>query len=436
MTKFQSILAASLLVGLTFTLSGCPDTPLLPGQETETNTGLTQDANGDPLDFTKLSEQEAANYSDIAVGPDGTLHALFTEQSKSLMRPQVYYRASRDGGQSWSETRNLLAEDPVSQAGFIRIAVDGEGRVYAFWKTYKGFDMVDPSGGNAGTLMLRVLENGSWSAASTLGTPGQVVSWFPATAPDGRLHLVWNETIQQLDGDYASDWEAGRIRQASLQGPSLEAVRDIHRAKAVQLGSSNVYYYDGYKGLSGYVDERGAAHFSALKMPAGEKGTPTSPIEVVHFDGNAERTVMPVAALEAVLKPITRTPPQLLRDAQGREHLLVLRQNADRPALLDIDPASPESPTTIYQLGSSKGDIRGFQVTQSRDGQLAALIGLHDTGKSDARHDLYVARLGNSGWGTALNLTDNVARADFVQTRTSGSTSFSQLTAYSAKYAA
>lgn len=420
-----------LLGALAF--AGCDE--VVPNQPQTPDGGAVQDAEGRPLTFPQLSSQDEAQYADMVVGADGTLHAIYQDKSKQHDRPQVYHRASTDGGATWSEEVNLLEDDLTSQAGFVRAAVDGAGRVYALWKTYKGFDSVDASGGNAGTVAYRALENGQWGPITTVGPIDQVMGWFPDTAPDGTLHLVWSETLPREGGSFTPDWQAGRIKQATLSGAAVGEARVVFEAPPQRVGDSPVVNYDGYRGLQGYVDAAGTAHFVALKtVTRPEVGAPSDLVDVVHFDGARETPLLKVATLEAVgAAPIRWSPPVLLQDAAGQEHLVVLDQGRAPAAVLAYAPPSAEAPKVIYQPQDAKGEIRGMRAYQGPEGRIAAIVSAKD---GVDHHDALVARFDGTQWGQPINVTNNQAREAFWTKNTDVDTDFSELKVYSAQMGA
>lgn len=430
--RFSAVFGA-VLVSATLAVAGCETgTPAQPNQPGQAALG----ADGKPVDFTKLAEDVESKYVDLAIDGAGTLHMIYQAQHKKTYKPHVFYRASTDGGANWSAPVDLMEEDTTTQAGFIRLAVDGQGDVYAFWKTYDGFDVVDPSGGENGTLTYRALSGGRWGAPVVLGEPDQVVGFFPAVAPGGRLHVVWSEPLKDGNGYFAPYWEAGRVRQAEITAGVPAAARDILQAPPVQLESSNVFKSNGYRGMSGYIDAQGRAHFVALKAIAdATAGSDSTPKEVVYWNGAAETTLMPAARLEAVSQKPTSHPPTLLRDGAGRDHVLVLNQQLERPALLDYDPAAPTTPTTVVQLQNASGNIRGFQAHE-RAGAIAVTLAMHDTPRADAKHDLVALAYAGGKWGAPVNVTNNAARAEFVSKATSAVTTYSKLETHSALYGA
>jgi hypothetical protein len=205
----------------------------------------------------------------------------------------------------------------------------------------------------------------------------------------------------------------------------------------VRLGTSSVVNFHGYRGLRGYVDAAGVAHFTALKSIATpEEGAKTEPVSVVHWDGTTETSLLEVAKLEAILQKQTAHPPTLWLDAAGQEHLTVVNQFLTRPAVEDYAPPTSQTPTLVYQLSGEKGHIRGVQVQPGVGGRAIAMLAMHDTGKADARHDMWAAAFDGRRWTAPVNVTNNEARVAFADAQTSANTSYSTLTTYSAQYGA
>ena len=78
----------------------------------------------------------SADYARLAIGPDGTLHVVWTE----FLLPQgwppmgIYYAQSTDDGATWSRATELAGENNVQ----ANIAVDSAGRVHVAWNGVVG----------------------------------------------------------------------------------------------------------------------------------------------------------------------------------------------------------------------------------------------------------------------------------------------------------
>jgi hypothetical protein len=78
----------------------------------------------------------SAEYARMAVGPDGTLHVVWSE----FMLPEgwpptgVYYAQSKDGGESWSMPVEIAGDDYDQ----ITVAVAPDGRVHVAWNGMVG----------------------------------------------------------------------------------------------------------------------------------------------------------------------------------------------------------------------------------------------------------------------------------------------------------
>lgn len=88
----------------------------------------------------RLSGFGHAYFPDIAVGPDGTVHAVWTESAGNKASPDcplgdcadIFYRQSADGGVRWSPPVNLSR----SEVGTMKVHVraDRRGWVHVFWE--------------------------------------------------------------------------------------------------------------------------------------------------------------------------------------------------------------------------------------------------------------------------------------------------------------
>jgi hypothetical protein len=160
----------------------------------------------------------------------------------------------------------------------------------------------------------------------------------------------------------------------------------------------------------------------------------------VVWNGMAWSTVLDAKKLEGVNDKVTTSPPVLWRDAQGRDHLLVLNQGLDKPALLDYSPVEAKTaPTTVYQIKAAKstyGQIFGFQAFPAADGKLTAFLEARDSDAAIFPFDLSAIPFDGGRWQAPINVTGNEARAQFASKAITFNTSANKLTTYSAKYGA
>lgn len=363
------------------------------------------DAPGNELTaFTELSELDNARYADTAIDAQGTIHVIFSEVPQGG-KATVFYRASRDGGKTWSETFTLSDLDRSKAAGVPHLAIDGQGRVYAAWKAMTESDTQDSIRGGAygAPLVYRVLENGSWSDLQTIDSNGLVRGWFLSTDPKGQTHAVWVENGIADDG--YKTISASRFAQASLTGTEVGPERELYAPGPTRPDDpGHIWYLPNYGGLRGYVDAEGTAHWTAFKVPA-EKAEEDS--LVVHWDGTQEREVQRYADYATFVGPYYN-PPELLRDAQGQDHILLQDVKAPRHALLDINP-STGARGTAYAT-PPKSELKTFQIVRGKAGEVAALLSFKDATAPKPTFGLYVSRLVNGAWTEPIDVTGNAAR--------------------------
>lgn len=399
--------ALALAAVLPLALSGCPDLSMGPDPATgAAEQGLSRD-------LTLLSEHDAANWSDLAVGTDGTLHAVFQDTPKGGVAG-IYHRASSDGGASWSAPHRLNERD--HHAGVPRVAVDGQGRLYAFWK-----DMSAHEGGwmAAGTgdslaggpygrpLMARVLDGGTWSEPFRVSASAQVVSWFPAVDPAGAVHVVWAENIKSPNGYQTTN--PALVLQARVAGAQAEAPKEVYRGKPDGVPEDydgTAWYYESLLGLRGYVDAQGVAHWVAAR-----RGGRADETELAHWNGTAFQKLM---SYDAYAGGIYYNPPELVLDASGREHVLVQDGKGERKGLLDF-LVGEATPRVVRQAQDATGELKTFQVARGRDGRLAAMMAFRDTNAPGSEFDLFVSRYEGGDWTPAVNVTSNAQRGTYKE---------------------
>lgn len=353
-----------------------------------------------PTPAVKLSQFSQASTTDLAVGADGTIHVLFGERTESTGLWRVYYRASTDGGASWSTPLNLTEVDPQREAGYMRLAIDGQNHVYAFWKAFKNPETVaEPAAAPiTGSLVYRVLAGGAWSNLQTLGTAEHVNAWFPAVAPDGRLSVVWDET-RDLPGPLGFTPPTAKNADVYQAGVTAEAAGAPTRLVHPQPDGTSQFQVDSYDTLQGYVDAQGLAHFVAQKTPAGQDGHE----QVVLWDGHQEHTLFPLAQVAKEDNPYVNSPARLVLDEHGAEHLIEMNQLASPPTVEDRSPATG-APATLFTAAAADSQLQGFTAIAGPGGQLAAAVATKDPAKSP---ELLLVTRTNGAWGQPGQLTSN-----------------------------
>jgi hypothetical protein len=357
-----------------------------------------------------IADFKNAGYNDLAIGPDGVIHAVWQDQQPGANRWQLFYSASHDGV-CWSTPLELSgAEGRVS---LVRIAIDGGGRVYALWKAKSTGASLGPElnvsstlSSDNGSLRYRVLERGRWSPVIPVGRENNVFGWFPTADPQGYVHLVGSENSdpQRQSAMVWNNW-ANTIWKARLDGPAF--------AREVVVNEPGIGFY----ALHGYVNGQGQVHFAGLGNG-----------RLLHWNGS-QLSVL----LEGVPGNDMKDAPRLLRDARGEGHLIVYDRNSK--SVVDWPTAAGSPARAIYAAannGSSR--IEDFQAWQGKDGQM--LVTVEVKGAAGAATDLYVVRDEGSGWSTPINVTGNAARGGAVGYMNVNGSTINQVSEWSAAYAA
>lgn len=406
-----------------------------------------RDAGGKPKAVVKLSKYDGAKYCDLAVGPDGTIHAIYSETPVSGKPNYLYYRASTDGGKTWSEPKNLSDDESGNSVGFSRVIIDGHGRVYAVWK-YLGPNggLIDGPGGNEGGIIcFRCLDGGNWSRTIPLNKEKEWgYSFFAAVDPTGVAHVVWS---QILPATAQSKWfvaggasAAGLVQQASLDGDNLGPIKQLIVPPAWQseeqlkaAGQQPTYEamhpdQGGIINLRGVVDSAGVAHF--IGEPQGK------PHRIIHYNGRQVSTVYTYP--DFVSENIFNNPPTLLVDAAGVEHVIRRPEKAEKACLRDYSVGDKLSdPIDAIAVNDAKGRIYNFQAWQLPGGRMAITADLSQKGgyTSDDQ-ELYVTFSDGQGkWTPPLCLTDNQYRQNFFAKSTGGDNNIAEAKTYRPDFA-
>ncbi len=149
--------------------------------EIDARPGLPRDDNG------------AAEGFDGAVGPDGTLYAIWSQDNDIMLT------VSRDGGKTFSHARPIIHTAPIMFAietldranGFPQIAIDPRSkRLYVTWSDYRNgdLDVFVSSSGDSGK---------HWSPAARVNNDPvhdgaeQFFQWLAVDPVDGSVNVVF-----------------------------------------------------------------------------------------------------------------------------------------------------------------------------------------------------------------------------------------------------
>ncbi len=144
----------------------------------------------------RLLSNTASSNSDILAASDGVLHLAFT-----LAGENIFYRQSRDGGQSWTPELAISHAEPSNSASdYPRIAVDQSGRLHVAWTQFELPHGWPPSG-----AFYSQSSDGGKNWTPPLQVAGENFGLINvATTEKGAVHLVWNATVGL--GDRKHQW--------------------------------------------------------------------------------------------------------------------------------------------------------------------------------------------------------------------------------------
>lgn len=204
-----------------------------------------------------------AYFPDIAVGPDGVLHAVWTEStpgepSKDCppgLCSDIFYRQSRDGGIRWSPPVNLSRSEVGTMKAHVR--VDPLNRVHVFWE--EGGDRWVPNDRLVGVAYTLSTDGGvTWSEpvvfTHTEGIPRQIM-----VGVDGQRQIVAIWRLVPGDGIYYQVSRDGRDWSVPRRIPGIWPV-------------GSIAIYDDYDVAA---DSLGHLHFvvSGRDSPTGQQAT-------------------------------------------------------------------------------------------------------------------------------------------------------------------
>lgn len=201
--------------------------------EIDAHPGLPRDDNG------------AAEGFDGAVGPDGTLYVIWS-QDDDLM-----FTVSRDGGKSFSRARPIIHTAPIVFAidtleranGFPQIAVDPKSkRIYVSWSDYRNGDL---------DIFVASSEDGGkhWTAATRVNNDPvhdgaeQFFQWMAVDPIDGSVNLVF----------YDRRRDAQNKKQIVVLGRSVDGGHTFSNyAWAEEPFEAGGVFFGDYNGLAAY----------------------------------------------------------------------------------------------------------------------------------------------------------------------------------------
>ena len=386
----------AIAVGLTIagpvTVSGCAESA--EANDARAGNGVFSRVGTAAAPVVALSDYENATYTTLAVDRAGAIHAAWVDRVPGRSGPRLLYRASRDGGRTWTATSDLSDGQPAGFTGIPRLVADGAGRVYAVWKVINPggtlvFDEEKPDLPAFGTLVYRVQEGGRWTGVATLGNPQGVLSWYASGDARGRAHVVWSETPDEFS-TFTLPSSATLVRHSVFDGSRASTPRAVvHGAGA-----------GGYTGLDGYIDAQGAPHWVAVRADDA-----SSRYMLVHWNGAAERAIWDFAAVKAGYEG--HTLPQLVVDATGRERVILYNGVRNGPGILDLAPGQRQPQGVPYQPRNREDSrIENFQVSRGSGGKIVTTVQVKGEGGS-LLTNLFASELDGTTWSAPVQLTNN-----------------------------
>lgn len=252
-----------------------------------------------PLNLS--SDPDVTRMPDIAVAPDGTLHAVWTDQTTREMK----YRSRPPGG-SWSAATvvGTYAGITIFADGDICIAAAPDGTVHILY--------ADDSSGNSEIYHRSKPVGGSWSGPVNISqTPG-TRSEFPhvAVSPDGIVHAAWVDATPSGGGCcgetyYASLSPGGSwtpaINVSNSAANEYEIRMGVGPDNSVHIisaqedggpGIQNIYYYTKPAGGSFAPAKNLTGIANVGRNMGGVLKTADGTVHVVYYEGPAPHQVI------------------------------------------------------------------------------------------------------------------------------------------------
>ena len=363
---------------------------------------------------TLTGEGRAAYLSALAVGLDGTVHALLADYADGPYK--LYATRHRPGG-VWEEPV-LLSEGDTS---FGSIAVDGSGRAVAAWN--------EPVEGDRRVRTARRAPGGAWSVDGGYRSPDATHSGNPQIVADanGNVSAVW---AQETEGTV---YIVASRRTASggwLPAPVTVSGANAQNPRLVVDGAGRVTaaWDRGLDELPGRVIESNsrtatgawAAPAEALRVTDSEFAqtnpdlavTPGGALVVVYTEDSAAMPVV-TAARKAPGQPwVATAEPLSVNDATAEAPLVAVTpdgtavatwvrshsNNVVQAAVGDADGSWSDS----VDLSPSDGDALSPDVVVDRRG-VATVAWQRDAGSNIS--PIEARRYSDGTWGETVPLT-------------------------------
>ncbi len=146
---------------------------------------------------------------DIAVGPDDSIHVVWTDKRAGESYPQIYYCFSKDSGVTWSNSENI--SNTLGAAGEAAMTVGQDGTVYAVWSE-------KPSGGDHADIYFALKTADEWSSGVNVSNSAYATSHPDvACGSKDKIHLCWAEASGEGNGQdiiYRTGNSRGQLRRA------------------------------------------------------------------------------------------------------------------------------------------------------------------------------------------------------------------------------
>lgn len=215
----------------------------------------------------------------IAVGPSGTVYAVWAEDRGSIYF-DISFSKSSDQGQTWSPAVRINDVTGVTHHTYPRIGVDAQERIFVTWLDDETDDRVllDRSTDGGGTWVADI-EVGPGAGNNYL--PGIAVdandvihlAWFSDRAGDGGLYysrsldhgLSWSPNIRANEFGYTAEYVPPRIAFRADGSVTIAWTRivggarwlTISQAMTTEFNWAQIWALSGIGGLMTAVDPTG-----------------------------------------------------------------------------------------------------------------------------------------------------------------------------------